>query len=218
MTKKQFKEFVQLQNKWYEKLKKSGFQDIEWYDPSSGLGQGSPFLKSNDIPDSGVLRKAYSSELQNHYRLCRNFRENGPFYPNLKRLYRDSAHLKAEFRSFKAFTASLEDYYTKVDYELWNAYTEGSTIRQISALLRRLYRTKAIGATPKSWHGNTDKRHTWGKSATGEPYSIFWVKHRLDYLKLANIKFNHLDPEGIDVWTDDEDDEDFDISDNRGSI
>ena len=219
MTKKKFyhnKEFVKLQSKWYDKLKKSGFEDIEWYNPKTGLGQGSPFLKSDNIPDTGQIRKAYAPELENHFRLCRNFRANGPFYPHLRQNYRNSGDLRAKYAKLKDYLATFEEWYTTVDYKVWDAYTEGATIRDISAMLRSLYRQKKLGKPPKQW-GSSNRRHTWGRSSNGEPYSIYWVKHRLDFLKLANIKFNHTHPDGIDVWGE-EDDEDFDISDNRGSF
>jgi hypothetical protein len=41
------KEFIKLQNKWYDKLSKKNFSDLEWLDKKSGSGQSSPFLRDS---------------------------------------------------------------------------------------------------------------------------------------------------------------------------
>lgn len=63
------KDFIKLQNQWYKKLKSSGFEDIEWLDKSTGLGQNSDFLKD---PDQ-MKTKAYKSETEFFYQMCTNF-------------------------------------------------------------------------------------------------------------------------------------------------
>ena len=39
--------FIKLQNKWYAKLSKSGFVDLEWYCQKTGQGHSSPFLRDS---------------------------------------------------------------------------------------------------------------------------------------------------------------------------
>jgi hypothetical protein len=56
-------DFKKLQKEWYDKLKQSGFQDIEW----SG-GQDSRFLKSLPRTDLRSLQGT-----QNYYRAVENF-------------------------------------------------------------------------------------------------------------------------------------------------
>lgn len=62
-------EYIALYNKWYSKLKKSGFEDIEWYDKKRAKGQNSDFL----IDQSSKIRASYRQSIAEHYRLCRNF-------------------------------------------------------------------------------------------------------------------------------------------------
>ena len=202
----QTKEFIKLQKKWYKKLDRSGFEDLEWFNEKNGLGQGSPFLKSKNVPDTGTIRKKYTKSLQQHYRLCRNFRQHGDFYSILRTKYRNSSDLQRNFPSFKKFLESLESYYTKAQEKLWELYSEGITYKEITDELRRLHRRKRLGKPPKRW----------GKAHRGEPYSIFWVKKQIDKLKVDMIVFNRTHAEGL--LLDDEADGDFDIAANTPSI
>lgn len=211
---KKTKEFIALQNKWYKKLKQDGFEDIEFYNPKTGSGQSSPFMKTDRIPDTGQLRAAYSIELENHYRLSRNFLAHGPFYPNLKRKYlkfRKNGALysftnskndldlqsftpeqfRKAFRTFKAFHKAHDPYITRAQSKAWQLYCDGLTIREISDELRRLHSYKKLGKPPKRW----------GKATKGKPYSTFWVKTAIDRLKVDSIRFNATHSEGIDLWS-----------------
>lgn len=62
-------EFRKLQNKWYDKLQKSGFSDLEWLDKNSGKGQNSPFLTVS----IEYLRKIHNLETETYFRLSRAF-------------------------------------------------------------------------------------------------------------------------------------------------
>jgi len=62
-------EFIELQKKWYNKLKASGFEDIEWVDHSTGKGQNSDYLKR---PDQMRIR-AFTHDKQMYYSLCSNY-------------------------------------------------------------------------------------------------------------------------------------------------
>lgn len=58
------KEFIQLQNKWYKKLTKEGFVDLEWLDKKSGLGHSSPFLTGSSSNFKSLQLSTYSETLE----------------------------------------------------------------------------------------------------------------------------------------------------------
>lgn len=62
MNKKKYyktKEFAKIQAKWYKKLSKSGFVDLEWTDKNSGAGHSTPFLRKS----LNKFKHLHSSEL-----------------------------------------------------------------------------------------------------------------------------------------------------------
>ncbi len=186
MTDKKFyqnKEFLKTRNEWYEKLKKSGFDDLEWYDEKTGMGQGSPYLRSKGNPTTGKLRKTYSQSSSEHFRLCRNFLQHGAFYTILQENYNNSGDLQRSFSSFRRYLSSLDSYYGKAESVLFQMYTDGATIRQISARLRQLWACRQVG--------NPAKRKS------SRPFSIFWVKTTLDTLKADCIRWNFSSSEGL---------------------
>jgi len=61
--------FIDLQNKWYEKLKSKGFNDLEHLDKKSGAGQDTPFLAGN----VSNLVQSYDPLVENYFRSCRNY-------------------------------------------------------------------------------------------------------------------------------------------------
>ena len=65
-------EFAKLQSEWYAKLKKAGFDDIEWTDTSTGLGQNTPYLKRAH----NNLLKTYKPETEFYFRMVSNFRSH----------------------------------------------------------------------------------------------------------------------------------------------
>jgi len=75
MSDKKDKEFRELQDKWYKKLAKEGFDDLEWTDSKTGRGQNSRYLKKT----LNNLRKVYDKNRATHYRLCENFLTHGRF-------------------------------------------------------------------------------------------------------------------------------------------
>lgn len=252
MTDKKFyqnEEFLKLRNEWYKKLEKSGFEDLEWYNPDTGMGQGSPYLKSSTSHTLGSLRRNYASATQSHYRLCRNFLQHGGFYTILKENYHNDSvitttycnsneytnadghsspasalnsnyldaddkdldaaspaspaspaaqddqdlqlpeiitkHTKIKdiYPSFRLYLATFDKYYSKADSVLWQMYCDGRTIREISKKLRKMYRAASIGNPAKRKSSN--------------PFSVFWIKHRLDELKAESVLFNINHPEGL---------------------
>lgn len=63
------KEFAALQATWYDKLAKSGFDDIEWCDEATGRGQNSDYLKR---PDQERIKHVKLNTYE-YYRLCTNY-------------------------------------------------------------------------------------------------------------------------------------------------
>lgn len=181
------KEFIKLKKEWYDKLKEDGFKDLEWFDPKTGLGQGSPYLKNDKIPTTGALRKNYSPELPQHYRLCQNFLSYGPFHLNLAQKYEKNHEIFNSYTNFGAFLADQDPKYSLAESILWELYCEGKPLKTISDELRRLYKLRLLDRVPKRW----------GKAHKGLPFSIYWVKHKVDKIKLDCAEFNFKDPEGL---------------------
>lgn len=71
--------FIKLQNKWYKKLKKQGFEDLEWVDDGKGIGQDSSFL----LKPLTNMTKFYKKDVENFYRICRNYAGYGTFASKL---------------------------------------------------------------------------------------------------------------------------------------
>ena len=72
------KEFYKLQKKWYDKLKKEGFDDIEGGKP--GL-EYSDFIKRHSLE----MKKAYNPKTEEYYRRCRIHANHGSFDTNLQK-------------------------------------------------------------------------------------------------------------------------------------
>lgn len=62
-------EFLRLNSKWYNKLRKSGFTDIEFYDPRTGIGQNSANMKG--CRDAKYLQRHIGNE--EYFRRARAF-------------------------------------------------------------------------------------------------------------------------------------------------
>lgn len=74
MTSKKFFEtsqFKTVQKEWYAKLKESGFDDLEWFNPKTGFGQNSDYLKKTVFFDRRRLTKDRGSA--DFFRLFRHF-------------------------------------------------------------------------------------------------------------------------------------------------
>lgn len=70
------KAFAELQAKWYKKLERSGFQDIEWADHDTGYGQNSRFLKGDAAAGLGTGNK--HRDIEQFYRLVTNYLTHVP--------------------------------------------------------------------------------------------------------------------------------------------
>jgi hypothetical protein len=66
---------AELISLWYKKLKQSGFEDLEWLDNKTGLGQNTPHLKRSS---ARILQK-YSAETAQHYNICSQYRQYHTF-------------------------------------------------------------------------------------------------------------------------------------------
>jgi hypothetical protein len=67
-TKTDPSKFTKLQKKWYDKLAKMGFKDIEWVDHKTGLGQNSDHLRG-----SMAKGKPWSPSRAQFFRLLQNY-------------------------------------------------------------------------------------------------------------------------------------------------
>lgn len=201
------KEFVKLQSEWYDKLKKEGFDDIEWFDPKTGIGQGSPYLKTKGSVTQAAIERNHTQALAQHYRICRNFLQNGPFYLNLTEKYCRNDQIFDTYANFGAFLADQAQKYTLAESILWECYCSGFSIRDISIELRRLYKLRLLDRVPKRW----------GKACKGLPFSVFWVKKTLDRLKLDCTAFNLNDSEGLASLESAEDSEGVDFEKGESS-
>lgn len=62
-------EFNKLQAEWYSKLSKSGFEDLEWVDSKTGIGQNSDYLRKSR--NAGSLN--YDEQTELYYAMWRNY-------------------------------------------------------------------------------------------------------------------------------------------------
>lgn len=104
------KEFNKLQAKWYAKLAKEGFEDLEWSDASTGKGQNSGYLKKS--PPKFDADKAAASEL--YYALLRNFITHDILRDMQDRMM---LSLHAEGVGYREILEELKQRY-KIDYSL----------------------------------------------------------------------------------------------------
>lgn len=61
--------FAKLQKQWYGKLEADGFNDIEWVDHKTGLGQDSDFLSK----PAAHFPKVYKRETELYFQMVRNY-------------------------------------------------------------------------------------------------------------------------------------------------
>lgn len=139
MTKKP-QSLKRLTTEWYARLKESGFEDIEWYDSTTGKGQNSSMLKR----PANAIAKKYNTNTEFHYKLCRNFQT---FY---------------DFKSTK--DAELFELYTEgLSYrEIYQVFKSSGLKTSLTSVFNRL---KALLAKCNQWnkesvngllHDNTD--------------------------------------------------------------
>lgn len=183
MTKpvKHSKKFVQLQSKWYQKLKDEGFDDIEWYNEESGYGQNSVYMKRS----TGHMKATFDPAAAQLYSLYSNFLEHrGTPAPNftVQKRYKPK-----KFKHLHLYVASTGK---SVHKTLPKDYTLQQKLHHIDSLIIQLllegfsYRemTPALQASyPKARLG----------------FSIFWLCRRIALLRKACMLFNYKDPEGL---------------------
>lgn len=71
----QSKQFLELQKKWYAKLERKGFEDIEYFNFKFGKNTVAAFIKGS----SYNICKRYNRSTETYYRLARNFLEHATF-------------------------------------------------------------------------------------------------------------------------------------------
>jgi hypothetical protein len=74
----QSKKFIELQNKWYDKLTDSGFSDIEYLDQKTGQGQSTPYLESS-LNHFRHLRASDISNMLEYFTLASQFLNDHKF-------------------------------------------------------------------------------------------------------------------------------------------
>jgi len=77
-------EFIKLQNQWYDKLKSSGFVDLEWLDRKSGAGHSTPFLKTSLYKFSRLQPEQVASRLE-YFRAASDFLNSYDFEDETER-------------------------------------------------------------------------------------------------------------------------------------
>jgi hypothetical protein len=96
-------EFASLQKEWYDYLKDTGFDDLEWVDHKTGKGQGSDYLKQPSM----YLSKQYDASVEEYYRKCRIFLQHGDFKSGtLKFVFKRHT----EGASYRDIAAEIERY------------------------------------------------------------------------------------------------------------
>lgn len=95
-------QFPALQKHWYDKLASGGFKDLEWVDHKTGRGQNSDHLRDS----LGSIRKAYNPDVENHFRLCRNYLSNASIRPAWRK---EIFELYVEGVSYRAIRKILLD-------------------------------------------------------------------------------------------------------------
>lgn len=101
--------FIDLQRKWYSKLSKSGFKDIEYFDKFVGNWIPNPYL----TPSIGPLRHIYQPSKEEFYRCARLFTY---IYPFKEQLHRQIWEVYAEGMGPKGIAEHLGIPY----YNVWN--------------------------------------------------------------------------------------------------
>lgn len=201
-------EFIKLQSEWYDKLKKSGFTDLEFYNPKTGAGHDGPFLTAPSSRSPAEIRRDYKPGIENHYRLCQTFLACGAFLrqkrrKNDKKVRNISlSYQKYENPELSTDKIAAEDdrayKYTYLEYILWSLYCSGLSIRSISKEMRIRY-------SNGDFHLDCPSH---ARRPSLKPLSRFFISTRLKYLKAEMVEFNLNHPDGINVW-DDEADEDW---------
>lgn len=74
-------DFKQLQNEWYDKLKESGFEDIEHHDPEFIRSQDSPYMQGSDIAYRSASKFFSPAQYYRVLSLYMNTKEFKKLYP-----------------------------------------------------------------------------------------------------------------------------------------
>lgn len=114
-------EYAKLRDKWYKKLAKAGFNDLEYMDRQTG--KVLPLFRQSETPNvsSQVLayRIAENQDIAEYYRLCRAFLEHANFvelFGKHAKRYKLVFELHAAGKSFRQIAAHFRG--TKVPKSL----------------------------------------------------------------------------------------------------
>lgn len=149
-------EFKKLYNQWEEKLKASGFDDIEYRSPTH-TGHFTPFFRVNG--STATFMRMYDSSTEEYYRLTRHFDS----YMN--EVVDGGAHT----RWSKAFYGHTLQYKT-----LWYLHIEGVPYRAVA---------RAFSGKPDKWVKGLTPVHAsliqsrsvfWAHNHTAKIMDLFW--------------------------------------------
>lgn len=177
------KQFKEEQQKWYHKLKDTGFSDIETFTNKQGYICTNPFVNS-DIKNLYQIRQncsedyfeEYCATTYLYYAACRAFLAHNPSFTQF------SAEKKAKSlpNPQNHVPSSEKSHY--LDYKILQLHTEGMSLRRISSYLASFICRFPPGK---------------GRFGSYYKYSHNFVRNRLKYIKEQVRLWNLTHEEGI---------------------
>ncbi len=150
------KEFIRLQNKWYNKLKKSGFEDIEWTNSETGENSNYQYLTKgtprNKVLDRGNITRSYE-----YFYRCRRFSFFHKFDKREDKVLWDLYSNGVSYRDI--ISTTLRDSGNK-----WNLYTISIRVHQIIKVLEQHIRDY-----PEVYMGNEGEDTSIEEAIANEP-------------------------------------------------
>ena len=213
-------DFKKIQKEWYSKLNSEGFEDIEWFNPDTGFGQNSPYLKrcTNQIrlrmnpatlrlfrlfqhflADSGFLRL---KKPRNRLKLGKTARQQ-PKSAN-KKTKKPTTSKGEPSKALLAYNKQLSKYFQHLcQTELALKYCDGWTMRQISKHMRAQFTLSRLdlASSERLKPELVGSRHlTWlvkELAPKQSSFSLFWVHYNLTKLLKASALFNSTHKLGL---------------------
>lgn len=183
------KKFKDLRDEWYQKLEEDGFADLEKY--------GEHMLFSRTSPTLSHLQKRMNAETIKHYTILQTFVHKGNF------LRRSLPKPMPEFSFYNirrkpgsmpienlADQYQLQYHYPFAEYVLLANWAAGFNLEECMLKLKKMLKNKEVQYPLSLPRPRTP-------SKTEEPFSIFWVKTRVDYL--TKEAYNHSSRSGEEL-------------------
>jgi hypothetical protein len=127
------------QRKWYAKLKRSGFQDIEWQGGNSTHGLDSRYLKNPALR----YKSRFNENTLEHYRLMQNFNEHYKFKRKMHRFVFSEYCSGTTFREIlrRLYNSGFNKYLRKTPKRKKARYTAALSLFTLHHLLKDLITT-----------------------------------------------------------------------------